>query len=106
VVLLPDAASYATIPDTEALLAQNAHSGLVRYLINGMDAGRSLSNDVRAAMSNTLGEKLLKFTIPTDEAMRESFAQQRSVVEHHPESQSARAFQELSKWIISTLQAQ
>ncbi len=103
IVLRPDAASYATIPDTEALLARYPQVKWVRYLINEMDASKTLCNDVRQAMSNTLGERLLKVTVPLDEAMRDSFGQQRSTVEHHPESQSARAFHELAKWVMSTL---
>jgi cellulose synthase operon protein YhjQ len=105
VVLQADAASYATIPATEEMLTR-CGARQVAYLVNGMDARMPLSVDVRAAMSGVVSKNLLPFTIPADEAMREAFAQQKTVQEHAPDSQAAFAFGELADWIQAVLRGE
>ena len=101
-VLLADAASYSTLPVTEELLSR-CGARHVAYLVNAMDARLPLSVDVRAAMNVVVGKSLLPFTMPADEAMREAFAQQKTVQEHAPDSQAAFAFGELGDWVQSVL---
>lgn len=103
VVLQPDAASYATIPMTEALLNQRKTRLTSAYLVNQMDSRRPLSCDVHGAMGHLLGDGLLPFTIPLDEAMREAFAQQMTLLSHAPQSQAALCFADLATWVTERL---
>lgn len=105
VVLHADAASYATIPTTEEMLSR-CGAKHVGYLVNQMDARMPLSVDVRGAMSGIVSKSLLPFTIPDDEAMREAFAQQKTIQEHAPDSQAAFAFGELADWVQATLRGE
>ena len=100
VVLQADAASYATLPATEEFLSRRGASKGIAYLLNMMDARKPLSVDVRGAMTGIVAKNMLPFTIPHDEAMREAFAQQKSIREHAPDSQASFAFGELADWIL------
>ena len=103
VVLQADAVSYATLPACEELLGQRGLPGVVGYLINQMDSRRSLSGDIQASMENMLGDELLGFTVPDDEAIREAVANQLSLLEHAPDSYAVRSFRELANWITHIL---
>lgn len=76
VVLLPDAASYATVPATEALLDAwwPAGGAAARYVVNQVDGRRPLCADVVAALRHALGERLLPGVVHLDERVRESLA--------------------------------
>ena len=103
VVLNADAVSYATLPACEELLGQRGLPGVVGYLINAMDSRRPLSGDIQASMENMLGDELLGFNIPDDEALREAVANQLSLMEHAPDSYALRGFRELAGWIADIL---
>jgi cellulose synthase operon protein YhjQ len=103
VVLHADAVSYATLPACEELLGQRGLPGVVGYLINAMDSRRPLSGDIQASMENMLGDEMLGFTIPDDEALREAVANQLSLLEHAPDSYALRGFRELAGWIADIL---
>lgn len=99
-VVSPDGPSFATLPQLAAAVHEFEGPTTMAYLINGMDARKSLSRDVQEAMASLLGEQLLPVTIPVDEALREAFAQQRTINDHAPESQSARVFRSLAAWTV------
>ena len=103
VVLQPDAACYATIPSTEELLLKRTTPAIVGYLINAMDGRKALCADVKGAMENMLRDYLLPFTIPTDEALREAFAQQTTLQNYASDSYASHAFRKLSHWIAGNL---
>jgi cellulose synthase operon protein YhjQ len=103
VTMLPDAVSYAMIPAIERLIEQRGSENGVAYLINQMDSRLGLSYDVNAAMRELIGERLLPFTIPHDESMREAYAQQRPLLEYDPDSQAVVAFRSLAKWVTERL---
>ncbi len=103
VVVNADAVSYATLPACEELLGQRGLPGVVGYVINAMDSRRPLSADIQASMENMLGDELLAFTIPDDEALREAVANQLSLLEHAPDSYALRGFRELAGWIADIL---
>lgn len=102
VVLQADGASYATTPMVEELLLDRAPD-TVAYLINQVDTRHALSRDVRDSLGNLLGERLLPFVVPYDEALRESLAQQRVLLEHAPDSRAASSIAKLADWLLAQL---
>lgn len=98
VVLRPDAASYATLPALADLFA--TFSGKrVAYVVNQMDSRSELSRQVQQALSNSLGRSLLPITIPTDEAVREAHARQRTITVDSPGSQVTVRVRHLAEWV-------
>jgi cellulose synthase operon protein YhjQ len=102
-VLRADAASFATLPSLEALLAQ--HSGVAAHvLLNGVDGSR-LARDVRTVMSARLPGLVLPFVIHADQAVPEALALQRPVLESAPSSLAADDFRRAAEWLRDALQA-
>lgn len=105
VVLLADAASYATIPRTERLLEDypptHDRSRSVSYLLNQTDARHAVDRDVAASVHYTLPGKPLPFTIPRDEAICEALARQRPLLEEAPGSRALDAFFGLATWLLA-----
>jgi cellulose synthase operon protein YhjQ len=83
VVLLPDAASYATLPATEAMFA-SARPPL--YVVNQVDGRRPLCADVLAGMRRFLGDRPL-YAVHADERVREALALGRTLLEEPAGSQ-------------------
>lgn len=102
-VLSPDAASFACIPQVKRLLADHDRQPTmvrpVYYVLNQMDARRRLHRDVKALMGQVLGESLLDFHIHSDASVSEALAQQQPVLKYAPQAQSARDFKRLAQWL-------
>lgn len=103
VVLSPDGASYSTIPATQEILSETTRPHGEAYLVNRMDARPGFSRDVRAGLENFLGDKLLPFTIPADEAFREALGRQLSIHEHAPNSHALARLNELDGWLVRSV---
>lgn len=103
VVLAPDAASFARLPQMKGLLvdhvAQPVKTGSLYYILNQMDARRRLHRDVRALMGHILGESLLDFYVHSDASVSEALAQQQPVLKYAPHAQSTRDFRRLAQWL-------
>jgi cellulose synthase operon protein YhjQ len=106
VVLLPDAASYATIPAMESWLAEmEEHYAQFRsyYMLNQIDRSDALNRDVAEVLHQHLGVKLAPVAIHADEAVCEALAFQQPVLLYDPHGQASHDFARLAAWLIDTL---
>ncbi len=102
-VLLPDAASFVTLPMmghwfTEARQTNPSLCGY--YLLNRMNTARVLCRDVGTALSRDLGELLLPVEIRFDAAVEEALASQCPILKYAPESVASRDFTALADWLM------
>lgn len=107
VVLLTDAGSYAVFPATEQLLR---HYGAFRrgflgsyYVLNQVDVSRTLSRDVLEVVKHDLGDRFMPYPIHRDEAVSESLAYQKTVMEYDHYSQATQDFQQFAQWLVARL---
>lgn len=107
VVLLTDAGSYAVLPATESLLKHYAafrHGFLGSYyVLNQVDASRTLSRDVMEVVRHDLGPRFMPFPVHRDEAVSESLAYQKSVLEYDQYAQASQDFEQFANWLIQRL---
>jgi chromosome partitioning protein len=102
-VLLPDAASFVTIPTMENWfsLYGRGRPGFrgAWYLINRMNSARVLCRDVGAALQSQLGERLIAEPVRFDAAAEEALASQSPIAFYSPDSVAARDFVALADWV-------
>jgi len=108
VVLLADAASFATLPALQSLLRarskQRDGDASAWVLLNCVD-GTRLSRDVRALVAAQPELPLLRVAIHRDTAVPEALAQQRPIIGASPSSQAADDFERLAAWVLDELGA-
>lgn len=108
VVVLPDAASFITVPTVERTIESyagqtaNQFAGLY-FLLNRMNEGRVLCRDVRAMLADRLGDRLVPETIRFDAAAEEALAAQQTVMAYEPDGRAATDFDGLAAWVEQTL---
>ena len=106
ILLLADAASYATIPAMEAwlddVLVSHPPRGTV-YVLNQVDSRETLNRDVAELLHKKLGTRLASVRIHYDEAVREALAFQQPVLVYDPHGQASHDLARLAAWAISTL---
>lgn len=99
-VLLPDAASYATIPIIESLHLTycGARPDFIgaAFLINQSDQSHQLGRDVAGVLQSRLGEQVIG-RIHQDQAVSEALAFNQGVQEYDPHAQSTRDFGALAR---------
>jgi len=109
VVLMADAASFATLPAVRSLLRRRAASraGDARawLLMNCVDSTR-LSRDVQALVAAQPELPLVEPAIHRDTGVPEAFALQRPVILASPTSQAADDFERVAAWAIEELAAE
>ena len=92
VVLLADAASYATLPIINTLLKQyslSRHDFITHaYLINQLDKSKQLNNDVRRIIESQFSENQVML-INQDPSVAEALAFQQDIHEYAPDSRAA-----------------
>ena len=107
VVLLTDAGSYAVLPATETLLRHYAtfRHGFMGsyYVLNQVDASKTLSRDVMEVVKHDLGPRCMPFPIHRDEAVSESLAYQKTVLEYDRYAQASQDFEQFADWLIQRL---
>ena len=100
-VLLPDAASFVTIPTMQAMLRM--HTAQVQgfsshwFLLNRMNNSRVLCRDVADALSVELGEQLAPVRIHFDPVVEEALASQMPVLQYAPQSVTSHDFVTLAQ---------
>lgn len=102
-VLLPDAASFVTLPSMARWFAEATHGNPALqgfYLLNRMNSARMLCRDVATALSRDLGERLLPVEINFDSAVEEALASQCPILKYAPESPASRDFAALADWLV------
>ncbi|MDD5481007.1 cellulose biosynthesis protein BcsQ [Rhodoferax sp.] len=106
IVLLPDAGSYATIPDMEIWLEDMlaARPKLkVFYLLNQIDRSEALNRDTAAFLRRQLKPRMCPVDIHNDEAVAEALAFQQPVLSYEPHGQASHDFTRLAAWAQTTL---
>lgn len=107
-VVLADAASYATIPIMEGLLATYcAHRpgfAGVAYILNQVDPSRRLSRDVVKVLRANLGERLLPEVIHQDQAVGEALAYDTTVLHYDALCQATQDFKNCARWLSAALE--
>jgi cellulose synthase operon protein YhjQ len=106
VVLLADAASYATVPSMESLfdemLPVNQNLKSV-YVLNQSDPTDLLNTDIATTLRNHLGARVAPVLISADEAVKEALAVQQSVLVYDPHGQASQDVASLARWALREL---
>lgn len=107
VVVLSDAASYATLPLMQRLVDTyyQPQGDLTDafYVLNQLHSGKVLSKDIASVMRENLGNRLLG-AIHDDEAVCEALACDTNTLDYAPYSQAAADFMECAEKIKDILQ--
>lgn len=107
VVTLADAASFATIPLIESLVATYAASrpDFVghAYAINQVNRTRQLAKDVILTMQGMLGERVVAM-LHQDTSVGEALAYHKTVVEYDPHCQATADFMHTARWVVETFE--
>jgi cellulose synthase operon protein YhjQ len=108
VVVLADAASYATLPKITALVEQYAQNrtdfaGMTR-LINQMPTRGRLGHQVRDAMFANQDEQVVPVVIHKDERVSQALAFERPVLEYYPGCKASLDIQYVTDWLIESVE--
>ncbi len=102
VVTLADAASYATLPMMEGLIANYCKDRLGfidhAYIVNQVDRSRQLDKDIVQVTRGALGERIIGL-IHQDQSVSEALAFSRSSIDHDPHSQGRKDFLACAEWL-------
>lgn len=106
VVLLADAASYATVSAMESWLeemrAQYPHVQHL-YLLNQVDRTDVLNKDVSDVLRHRLGDRMVPMGVHLDESVREALAFQQPVMAYDPHGQASHDVAGVAEFLIDTL---
>jgi cellulose synthase operon protein YhjQ len=107
VVVLPDAASYATLPQIAALAEQytagrSDFRGIYR-LINQMPTSSRLGHQVRAAMAADYAGTMVPVSVHRDPRVSQALAYERPVLEYEPGSMASLDIQYLTDWLLDSM---
>lgn len=104
-VVLPDAASYVTIPSMERWLGDYCHGRLgfkgSYYLVNRMNPARALCRDVLSMMRRELHGRVAPCELRFDPAVEEALAAQVPIIRYAPESPASRDFRSVMSWLVA-----
>ncbi len=103
VVLEACALSYATLPDIEEALDEASKRPNFKgalFVLNRVDSRRSLSRDIRAALVNAVGDRLLDTALVDDEHVRESAAGRTTCVQMSPHAQFSTGIRAIASRIM------
>jgi cellulose synthase operon protein YhjQ len=107
VIVLADAASYATVPAMETLLERycNHRSDFAgsAYLLNSVNVGSTLSRDVVRVVRSNLGDRVVPAVVHQDEAVREALACDQLVLQYAPHSEAASDIDQVIRWLNQQL---
>lgn len=102
-VLLPDAASYATVPSMESSFAQLSVAKPNVYVVNQYDQRQALAVDTVRLLRHGLGTRLVPILISQDEGVREALALQKTCLQYDPHSQASHDTDQLSQWLVAAV---
>lgn len=108
VVTLADAASFATIPMIESLVAnyggqQAGYLGHV-YAINQVNRTRQLTKDVILTMQGMLGDRVMAM-LHQDTSVGEALAYHKTVIEYDPHCQGTSDFMHVAQWVVQSFES-
>lgn len=108
VIVLADAASYATLPKITALVEQYTEGrtdfvGMTR-LINQMPTRGRLGHQVRDAIFATPDHQVVPVVIHKDERVPQALAFERPVLEYYPGCKASLDIQYVTDWLIDSVE--
>ncbi|MEI2414852.1 cellulose biosynthesis protein BcsQ [Orrella sp. JC864] len=102
VVSLADAASYATLPMMEGLIASycKGRMGFIdhAYIVNQVDRARQLDKDIVQVTRNALGERVIGL-VHQDQSVSEALAYGLSAIDHDPHGQGRQDLLACAQWL-------
>ncbi|WP_194723923.1 cellulose biosynthesis protein BcsQ [Noviherbaspirillum malthae] len=108
IVLMPDAASYATLAKfldlVQEYTAQREDFYGADLLINQMPAQNRLGHQVREALYESHGKQLVPVAIHKDARVAEALAFERPVLEYEPGCKTSLDVQYLADWVLDSHQ--
>jgi len=106
IVMLADAASYATLPLMQRLVqtycAPRADFGDCLYIVNQVNNARQLSKDITRVMRQNVGDHLAG-TIHEDQAVCEALAYDKNTLDYDPSSQATHDFIACAERVAASL---
>lgn len=108
VIVLADAASYATLPKITALVEQYTEGrsdfvGMTR-LINQMPTRGRLGHQVRDAIFANPDQQVVPVVIHKDERVSQALAFERPVLEYYPGCKASLDIQYVTDWLIDSVE--
>jgi len=108
VTLLPDAASFATLPIIDRMIGKYCGPRedflATGYLVNQFDASKRLARDVLQALRDSLGERLLG-AVHLDQAVSEALASAVPLKSYAPHAQATHDFDHCAQQLMHRLGA-
>ena len=108
VVVLADAASYASIPHIESLVRQytagRTDFGGTNLLINQMPSQGKLAHQVRTALYADYAEQIVPVAVHKDPRVGQALAFERPVLEYEPGCKASLDIQYVADWLVDSIQ--
>lgn len=109
VVLLADAASFATIDKISSLVDQytsdRSDFAGMNLLINQMPINSKLGHQVRSALYANYADKLVPASIHRDARVSQALAFERPVLQYEPGCKASLDIQYVAEWLLSSTEA-
>lgn len=109
VVVLADAASFATVPGILALVREytreHAQFNGVNVLLNQVSHRGRLGHQVRSALMATYGHIMLPVAVHRDPMVTESLAYERPVLQYDPSCEASLEIHHIADWLLSQTEA-
>lgn len=106
VLVLADAASFATIPRIEALVqeytAGRDHFARFDILINQMPKQSRLGHQVRTALFSMYAEQMVPVSVHRDHGVPQALAFERPVLQYEPNCPASLDIQSVADWLIDS----
>lgn len=106
VVVLADAASFATIPRIEALVQEYTAGrddfGRFDILINQMPKQSKLGHQVRTALFASYAEQMVPVAVHRDHGVPQALAFERPVLQYEPNCPASQDIQSVADWLIDS----
>ena len=99
-VVLPDAASFATVASMETALQRGFADKASVYVVNQYDQRQVLGTDVVNVLRQQLAKRVAPIFVSYDEGVREALAVQQTCLQYDPHSQASHDVDQLSQWLI------
>ena len=107
VVLLADAASYATVPKMLDLVAEytagRSDFAGVHLLLNQMPTKSVLGHQVRSALFGSYAQQMVPVSVHRDARVSQALAYERPVLEYEPGCKASLDIQYVADWILDSL---
>lgn len=107
VVVLADAASYATVPAMESLLHTYCYNRDefmgAAYLLNQVDSSKNLNRDIVASFRAHMPDRVLPSVIHFDQGLAEALAYGQTVFQYAPYSQGALDVLNNAQWMAQAI---